>query len=364
MSVGENIEFALRVRRMRAEDSAPAAQGVAAPGRARRHGRSPAFAALRRPAAACGGRARTGAQARSAAARRAIRRARREDSRGAAPHDPPGAARAEDHDRARHARPGRSVRARRPDRRDEPRPLAGERSARRAVRPSRDALRRDLPRCREPAAREADRARHPLRRDAGQRAPHREARRRARARSRRGAASRGDRALADARQPAHQLHRDRRRRGTGVHRCAGAHSRAHDQRPVRCAHRQHVGCRRSQHCSCARRHANAARAARLPSGVRSIGRDRRATHSRAADAAVELHGVCRGVRGRGAALAASVPGRARGPHEDAHRQAHRSRARYLSGQRADAHLRRCSDCRARESRASRSSGCFGMALPK
>ena len=114
---------------------APAAQGVAAPGRARRHGRSSADAALRRPAAACGGRARAGAQARSAAARRALRRARREDSRRAAPHDSPGAARAQDHDRARHARPGRSVRARRSHRRDEPRPLAGERSARRAVRP-------------------------------------------------------------------------------------------------------------------------------------------------------------------------------------------------------------------------------------
>ena len=73
----------------------------------------------------------------------------------------------------------------------------------------------------------------------------------------------------------------------------------------------------------------------VPRGVRPIRGDRRATHSRAADAAVELHGLCRGISGRRATLAASVPGRARGPHEDAHRQAHRTRARDLPGQRAD-----------------------------
>ena len=69
MTVADNIEFALRVRRMRCPGAPPAPPGAAAPGGARGHGRSPAGAALRRPAAARRRGARARAQARGAAAR-------------------------------------------------------------------------------------------------------------------------------------------------------------------------------------------------------------------------------------------------------------------------------------------------------
>ena len=68
MTVADNIEFALRVRRMRAPRPAPAPPGAAAPGGAGGHGRAPAGAAVRRPAAARRRGARAGAQARGAAA--------------------------------------------------------------------------------------------------------------------------------------------------------------------------------------------------------------------------------------------------------------------------------------------------------
>ena len=92
MTVGENIEFALRVRRMRADD--------------RRHRRQELLRLValegmddRLPTQLSGGQQQRVAvaralahKARGPAARRAVRRARREDSRRASPHDPPGAA--------------------------------------------------------------------------------------------------------------------------------------------------------------------------------------------------------------------------------------------------------------------------------
>ena len=153
MTVAENIEFALRVRRMKAADRRARREGAAAAGRAGRHGRAPARAALRRPAAARGRGARAGAQAAGAAARRTLRRARRQDPRGTAPHHPRGAARAGHHHGAGHARPGRSLRAGRPHRRHEPRAACSKWARpQRTVRAAGHALRRHLPRRRQPAA--------------------------------------------------------------------------------------------------------------------------------------------------------------------------------------------------------------------
>ena len=366
MTVGENIEFALRVRRMRADGPAAASQGAAAPGRARRHGRSSADAALRRPAAARRGRARAGAQARSAAARRAVRRARREDPRRAASHDPPGAARAEDHHRAGHARPGRSVRARRSHRRDESRPPARDaagptscttRPATRFVATFLGAANLLLARQTEQGIRFGATPVNARRIEKLEGGREHEVVAVLRPEE--------DRAGADARQPAHQLHRDRRRRRAGVHRCAGAHSRAHDQR------------RRPMRTSAATRMPTVT--APLPCSTSralstSSARSRWCSVSRsrsACDAFTCCRRRCRATRRVQPSprpserlVAASVPGRARGPHEDAHRQAHRTGARDVPGQRADAHLRRRRDRRARESRASRSSGCCGTAPPK
>ena len=133
MTVGDNIEFALRVRKVKRGGAPRATQGAAAARRARGHGRPPADAALGRPAAARRRGARTGAPAAGAADGRALRRARRQDPRGTAPDDPPDPARARHHDDPRHARPGRSVRAGRPDRRDAPGPPARVRPAGRSL---------------------------------------------------------------------------------------------------------------------------------------------------------------------------------------------------------------------------------------
>ena len=110
-------------------------------------------AALGRPAAARRRGAGAGAPAAGAADGRAVRRARRQDPRGTAPHDPPDPARARHDDDPRHARPGRGVRARRPHRRDAPGPPARVRPARRPLHPPADALRLDVPRRGQPAAR-------------------------------------------------------------------------------------------------------------------------------------------------------------------------------------------------------------------
>ena len=121
----------------------------------------------------------------------------------------------------------------------------------------------------------------------------REAGRRARARGGRGAAARRDRAGADARQRCGTNYI-----ATGVVEelvFTGALERIRvriDSGPSDA----HIGS--SSHAdgharADSRHHPHAARAARLPGRVRPIGRDRRAAHSRAADAAFELHGRVR-----------------------------------------------------------------------
>ena len=226
MTVADNIEFALRVRRMKARRSARAPQGIAQAGGARRHGRAPAGPALRRPAAARGRGARAGAQAAGAAARRALRRAGRQDPRRTAPHHPLGAARARHHHGAGHARPGRSLRAGRHHRRHESRPPARSRASARSVRAARHALRRHVPRRRQPAAGAPERRWHPFRRDAGQRRRRGTHARRPRARSGRGAAPRRSGGGRDARAALVQLHCARRGRGDRLHRRARAPARA------------------------------------------------------------------------------------------------------------------------------------------
>ena len=153
MTVGDNIEFALRVRKREGRRAPRAPQGAAAAGRARGHGRPPADAALGRPAAAHRGGACAGAPAAGAADGRAVRCARRQDPRRTATDDPADPARARHDDDPRHARPGRSVRAGRSHRRDAPGPPARVRPAGRPLHAAADPLRLDVPRRREPAAR-------------------------------------------------------------------------------------------------------------------------------------------------------------------------------------------------------------------
>ena len=167
MTIGENIEFALRVRKVKAAERRARRKELLQAGGARGHGRPPAGAALGRPAAARRGGARAGAPAAGAADGRAVRRARRQDPRGTAADDPPDPARARhDHD-PRHARPGRSLRTGRPHRRDAPGSPARVRRAGRALHASGDALRLDVPRCGEPAAGLPEPARGALQLDAG-----------------------------------------------------------------------------------------------------------------------------------------------------------------------------------------------------
>ena len=173
---------------------------------------------------------------RGAAARRAVRRARREDPRRAAAHDPPGAARAGDHYRARHARSGRGVRAGRPHRRDESRP------------PARDAA--SPTSCTTGPRRASSRPSSAPRTCCSRKQTEQGIRFGATpVNARRIEKLEGGREhevvavlrpeeieLAPTRDNLRtQLHRDRRRGRAGVHRCARAHSRAHDQRSLRCA---------------------------------------------------------------------------------------------------------------------------------
>jgi sulfate transport system ATP-binding protein len=202
MSVGENIEFALRVRRMRAED------------RRQRRKELLRLVALegmddRLPSQLSGGQAaaRRGCAAHwrtnlKCCCSMTVRRARREDPRGVASYNPPGTARAEDHHRARHARSGeafaladrigvmnlgRLLESGQPDE-------LYDRPATRFVATFLGAANLLLAKQTEQGIRFGA--------TPGQRSPDRETRRWARARSRRSVASRGDRACADARQPA------------------------------------------------------------------------------------------------------------------------------------------------------------------
>ena len=164
MTVADNIEFALRARRVRGAERKRRRAELLEARVARRLRRAAAERAVGRPAAARRARARARARAARAVARRAVRRARREDPRRAAPRDPRDSARRRHHDDPRDARSGRSVQHGRPDRRHGPRPASGGRRAAGALSTARHALRRDVPRRREPAARPLRVPRHPARR--------------------------------------------------------------------------------------------------------------------------------------------------------------------------------------------------------
>ncbi len=146
MTVGENIEFGLRIRGAPGRRARAAARGAARAGRPRRARGALRQPALGRSAPARRPRARARLQARRAAARRAVRRARRQDPRAAAPEpegDPEDPGR---DDRPRDARPGGGVRARPAHRRHGARPAARGQHAGAAVRAAALALRGDLPR--------------------------------------------------------------------------------------------------------------------------------------------------------------------------------------------------------------------------
>ena len=213
MTVADNIEFALRARRVRAQRAAPPARGAAQARCARRLRPSLAERAVGRPTAARRARARARARAARVVARRAVRCARRKDSRGAAARDSRDSASRRYHDDARHARPGRSLQHGRPHRRHGPRPAAGGRRAARALSAARHAVRRAVPRRRQSAARPVRLSRRAARRVVFRGRPlvRRAAQRR---RSGRRRAPRGRRARAAARPAERARRRDRQdRRG-------------------------------------------------------------------------------------------------------------------------------------------------------
>ncbi len=110
-----------------------------------------------------------------------------------------------------------------------------------------------------------------------------------RAGSRRGAATGRSGARADPRQSANQLHRQRHRRRDGLHGRTGTDARAYvrwsSQRADRSDQFERQRCSRC----IAGRHAHSARTASLPLAARPNRGDRRAPHSCAADTAVQLH---------------------------------------------------------------------------
>ena len=142
-----------RQRRVRAEDP-QAAQGRdqgegRQPARDRRAGRLPdplPESAVRRSAPAHGVGPRAGGRSPGAAARRAVRCARREGARGSAGLAAPTARRGPRHHRARHARSGRGARRRRPDRGAQQGPHRAGRLTHRGLRQPRQRVRHVLPR--------------------------------------------------------------------------------------------------------------------------------------------------------------------------------------------------------------------------
>ena len=144
MTVQENVEYGLRVKKVpRAERRQRAGEALAA--RAARGVRRPqAGTALGRPAAARGARARDRQPAAGAPPRRAARRARPQASPGApgrAEADPAGA---RDHLRLRHARPGGGAHDERPPRGVQPRQDRADRRTRRGLRASGQRVHRRL----------------------------------------------------------------------------------------------------------------------------------------------------------------------------------------------------------------------------
>ncbi len=146
MSVAKNVAFGLEIRKRSKADDREAG------GRAARAGppvpvRSPAPGpALRRPAPADGARPGPGRGADGAAARRAVRRPRRQGPQGAARVAAAAARRGARDDRVRDPRPGGGPRGRRRDRGHQRGPHRADRHARPAVRRAGERLRDELPR--------------------------------------------------------------------------------------------------------------------------------------------------------------------------------------------------------------------------
>ena len=114
MTVGANITYGLRLRKLPADEIAAPARARPAAGEPRRAGRALSGPAVRRSAAAGGAGPRAGAESRHPAARRAAVQSRREDPGAGARGDPPAAAGAAHHDRLRHPRSGGGAVALRP----------------------------------------------------------------------------------------------------------------------------------------------------------------------------------------------------------------------------------------------------------
>ena len=151
MTVGENVEYGLRVRGVGRRDRRAQADRRARDGAAARVRAAQAGPALRRPAPARRARARDRQPAGGAAPRRAARRARPEAPPGDADRAEADPAGGRDHVHLRHARPGGGADDERPRRRLQRRPDRADRHARRDLRAPGDGVRGRLRRRLEPA---------------------------------------------------------------------------------------------------------------------------------------------------------------------------------------------------------------------
>ena len=283
-----------------------------------------------------------------AAARRALRRAGREDPRGAAPHHPrrcsASSASPPCWSRTTRKKPSRS-----PTRigvMNHGRLLEVGQPAR-SVRAARDALRRHLPRRRQPAARAPERRRHPLRRDAGQRRRRRSALQAGREHEVVAVLRPEEVELAATREQLDvQLHRARRGRGDRVHRRARAPARAAARRALRGAVARP---RRSTAMRASKSRARSPSGARCRCAPGAQVAHRRAPPARAADAAFQLPGLRARPRPRPSALAREpLLVESVDAHEDARRPArHRWRSTRHAGRRSPAWPRspRGDECR-------------------
>ena len=152
MTVPENVEYGLRVRRV-AAGGAPrrAADAALDMVRLERPRRPQAGPAVGRAAAAGRAGARHRQRARGAAARRAARRARPQAAPGDADRAEADPARGRHHLRLRHARPGGGAHHERPRRRVQPGADRADRYPRRGLRAARHRVRRRLHRRLQPA---------------------------------------------------------------------------------------------------------------------------------------------------------------------------------------------------------------------
>ena len=155
MTVGNNVAFGLSIRKRPKNEIQRARPRAAVARPARGADRPLPVAALRRPAPADGARAGARGRAEGAAARRAVRGARRARAHRAAPVAAPPARGGPRDDDLRHPRPGGGDGRRRADRGHERRRGRAGRQPDRPLRPSRDRVRDELRRHREPDRRAA-----------------------------------------------------------------------------------------------------------------------------------------------------------------------------------------------------------------